>query len=191
MCRTAGNRIVNSSRQKEPSCHAHEACRPGKLRQDEWTASTTERKQISVLQLINAYRFLGVRHANLDPLKHQEKPYIPELDPGYYGLTESDFDTVFGTGSLIGPARASLREILQILRQTYCGTIGVEYMYITDTEQKRWIQNRIEGPRAQPDSQRNTSAISWSGSMQRKGWRNICIRAMSGRNASRWKAAKA
>ncbi|MBA2658419.1 MAG: 2-oxoglutarate dehydrogenase E1 component [Nitrosospira sp.] len=109
-----------------------------------------ERKQISVLQLINAYRFLGVRHADLDPLKHQEKPYIPELNPGHYGLTESDFDTVFGTGSLIGPARASLREIMQILLQTYCGSIGVEYMYIADTEQKRWIQNRIEGPRSQP-----------------------------------------
>ncbi|MEP7073786.1 MAG: thiamine pyrophosphate-dependent enzyme, partial [Nitrosospira sp.] len=112
---------------------------------------TTERKQISALQLINAYRFLGVRHADLDPLKHQEKPYIPELNPGHYGLTESDFDTVFGTGSLIGPARASLREIMQILLQTYCGSIGVEYMYIADTEQKRWIQNRIEGPRSQPN----------------------------------------
>ncbi|ARO87426.1 2-oxoglutarate dehydrogenase subunit E1 [Nitrosospira lacus] len=111
----------------------------------------SERKQISVLQLINAYRFLGVRHANLDPLKRQEKPYIGELNPGHYGLTESDLDTVFGTGSLIGPARASLREILEVLQQTYCGSIGVEYMYIADTEQKRWIQNRIEGPRAQPD----------------------------------------
>ncbi|MGH8684551.1 MAG: 2-oxoglutarate dehydrogenase E1 subunit family protein, partial [Nitrosospira sp.] len=102
-----------------------------------------ERKQISVLQLINACRFLGVRHANLDPLKHQEKPYIPELNPSHYGLAESDMDTVFGTGSLIGPARASLRDILQTLQQTYCGSIGVEYMYIADTEQKRWIQSRI------------------------------------------------
>jgi len=112
---------------------------------------TTERKQIAVLQMINAYRFLGVRHADLDPLKHYDKPHVPELDPGYYGLTEADMNRVFGTGSLFGPPRASLREILQTLRQTYCGKIGVEYMYITDTEQKRWIQNRIEGPRAQPD----------------------------------------
>ncbi|HKX53043.1 MAG TPA: 2-oxoglutarate dehydrogenase E1 component, partial [Nitrosospira sp.] len=112
---------------------------------------TTERKQIAVLQMINAYRFLGVRHADLDPLKHYDKPHVPELDPGYYGLTEADMNTVFGTGSLFGPPRASLREILQMLRQTYCGKIGVEYMYITDTEQKRCIQNRIEGPRAQPD----------------------------------------
>ncbi len=111
----------------------------------------SERDQISVLQMINAYRFLGVRQADLDPLKHQEKPHIPELDPFYYGLSEADMSTVFSTGSLIGPPRAPLGEILRTLRQTYCGSIGVEYMYITDTEQKRWIQNRIEGTRAQPD----------------------------------------
>ncbi len=113
-------------------------------------AVAAERKQVSVLQIINAHRFLGVRLANLDPLKHQEKPYIPELDPSHYGLTETDLDTVFDTGSLVGPARATLREILQALRQIYCGSIGIEYMYIADTEQKRWIQKRFEGPRAQP-----------------------------------------
>lgn len=119
-------------------------------RGQEERALTAERKQIAVLQMINAYRFLGVRHADLDPLAHQEKPHIPELDPAYHGLTEADMNTVFGTGSLIGPPRAPLAEILQILRQTYCGKIGVEYMYITDTEQKRWIQSRIEGSRARP-----------------------------------------
>ena len=112
---------------------------------------TAERKQIVVLQLINAYRFLGFRQADLDPLNHQEKPHVPELDPGYYGLTEADMSTVFGTGSLVGPPRAPLRDIIQALRQTYCGSTGIEYMYITDTEQKRWIQDRIEGIRAQPD----------------------------------------
>jgi len=110
----------------------------------------TERKQVSVLQLINAHRFLGVRHANLDPLKRQEKPFIPELELAHYGLTEADMDTVFSTGSFVGPEKATLREILQAVRQTYCGSIGVEYMYIADTAQKRWIQNRLEGPRAQP-----------------------------------------
>ena len=113
-------------------------------------ALVVERKQIAVLQMINAYRFLGVRHADLDPLKHQEKPHVPELDPGYYGLTDADMNTVFGTGSLVGPPRSPLKEILRALQQTYCGAVGVEYMYITDTEQKRWIQNRLEGSRAQP-----------------------------------------
>ena len=109
-----------------------------------------EKKQVSVLQLINAYRFLGARHADLDPLKRQEKPYIPELDPAHYGLTESDMDTVFNTGSLVGPDQMTLREILKAIKETYCGSIGAEYMYIADTPQKRWIQNRLEGVRAKP-----------------------------------------
>ena len=113
-------------------------------------AVAAERKQVSVLQIINAHRFLGVRLASLDPLKHQGKPYIPELNPSHYGLTEADMDTVFDTGSLVGPDRATLREILQALRQIYCSSIGIEYMYIADTEQKRWIQKRFEGPRSQP-----------------------------------------
>ena len=104
-----------------------------------------------MLQLINAYRFLGARHADLDPLKRQEKPYIPELDPAHYGLTESDMDTVFNTGSLVGPGQMTLREILNAVKETYCGSIGAEYMYIIDTQQKRWIQNRLEGTRAKPN----------------------------------------
>jgi 2-oxoglutarate dehydrogenase E1 component len=110
-----------------------------------------ERKQVSVLQIINAFRFLGVRQANLDPLKQLQKPYIPELDPKFYGLTEEDMDTVFNTGSLVAPEFVPLREILQLLQRIYCGSIGVEYMYMTDTEQKRWIQNRLEGTHSQPD----------------------------------------
>ncbi len=109
-----------------------------------------EKKQVSVLQLINAHRFLGARHADLDPLKRQEKPYIPELDPAHYGLTESDMDTVFNTGSLVGPGQMTLREILKAIRETYCGSIGAEYMYVIDTPQKRWIQNRLEGTHAKP-----------------------------------------
>ncbi len=110
-----------------------------------------ERKQVSVLQIINAFRFLGVRQANLDPLKQLQKPYTPELDPKFYGLTEEDMDTVFNTGSLVAPEFVPLREILQLLQRIYCGSIGVEYMYMTDTEQKRWIQNRLEGTHSQPN----------------------------------------
>ena len=108
------------------------------------------KKQVSVLQLINAHRFLGSRHASLDPLKRQEKPYIPELAPSHYGLSESDMDKVFNTGSLFGPDQAPLRDILAAVRATYCGSIGVEYMYVTDTEQKRWIQKRFESAHSQP-----------------------------------------
>ncbi len=109
-----------------------------------------ERKQAKVLQLINAHRFLGLRHADIDPLKRQEKPYIPELDPAHYGFTEADMETVFDTGSLMGLDQAPLREILQAVRETYCRTIGFEYMYINDTSQKRWIQARVEPVRARP-----------------------------------------
>ncbi|CAH1197827.1 2-oxoglutarate dehydrogenase, E1 component [Candidatus Nitrotoga sp. BS] len=107
------------------------------------------RKQVAVLQLINAHRFLGVHSARLDPLNRHLKPEVPELDPVFHGLSEADMDTTFETGSLVGSPRMMLREILQLVRQTYCGSIGVEYMYINDVEQKRWIQNRLESMRSQ------------------------------------------
>ncbi len=106
-----------------------------------------ERKQVKVLQLINAHRFLGLRIANLDPLARHAKPEVPELDPAYYGFTESDMETTFDTGSLVGAKRLTLREIIKLLREIYCGSIGAEYMYISDVPQKRWIQNRLEGVR--------------------------------------------
>ena len=107
-------------------------------------------KQYAVLQLIGAYRFQGARHADVDPLKRHEKPLIAELDPAFYGLADADMQTVFGTGSLVGPREMKLADILQMLRDTYCRTLGTEYMYITDAPQKRWIQERLESIRATP-----------------------------------------
>ncbi|MDB5902374.1 MAG: 2-oxoglutarate dehydrogenase subunit [Betaproteobacteria bacterium] len=107
-------------------------------------------KQFGVLQLITAYRTLGVRQANVDPLGRAEKPYIAELDPANYGLTEADMDTAFNTGTLVWKREATLREILDFLKDTYCGTIGVEYMYMTDMPQKRWVQERLESIRSTP-----------------------------------------
>ena len=112
--------------------------------------SDADRKQASVLQLINAHRFLGVRIADLDPLRRHAKPQIAELNPAYYSLDESDMDTTFNTGSLVGGARMTLREIMQRLRRIYCGSVGAEYMYISDIAQKRWIQARLEGPDGEP-----------------------------------------
>ncbi len=114
-------------------------------------ALNLERKQVSVLQLINAYRFLGVRSANIDPLKRFEKPAMPELEPEFYGLGEADMDQVFNSGSLVGPEQMPFRDILRAVRETYCGSIGVEYMYISDVQQKRWVQAHLEGPRSQPN----------------------------------------
>ena len=106
-----------------------------------------ERKQVKVLQLINAHRFLGVRVANLDPLARHAKPVVAELNLDFYELGDSDLDSTFETGSLVGGARMTLREILKLLRQTYCESIGAEYMYISDVAQKRWIQQRLESVR--------------------------------------------
>ncbi|AVR88409.1 2-oxoglutarate dehydrogenase E1 component [Thauera aromatica] len=115
-------------------------------------AEGEDKQQVSVLQLINAYRFLGTRWAQLDPLKRTERLQIAELEPSYYGFTEADLSKSFNVGSFHGfsTEHASLREILEALRQTYCGSIGSEYMYISDIAQKRWIQSRLESVRATP-----------------------------------------
>ncbi|MEK6245415.1 MAG: 2-oxoglutarate dehydrogenase E1 component, partial [Pseudomonadota bacterium] len=101
-----------------------------------------DRKQVSVIQLVAEYRFRGCLLADLDPLKRQQRPHIAELEPAYYDLGEADMDTVFNTGSFIGPEQATLREIIRGLQETYCGTLGVEYMYLSSRAEKRWIQER-------------------------------------------------
>ncbi len=110
------------------------------------------RKQVHVQSLIAAYRFLGSRWADLDPLKRQERPRIPELEPAFYDLTESDMDLTFSaTNTYFTTAEEmTLRQILQALRDTYCGTIGAEYMHITDPAEKRWWQERLESVRSKP-----------------------------------------
>ena len=114
------------------------------------TELSVERKQVYVLLLIAAYRTMGSRWAQLDPLKRQPRPQISELEPAFYDLTEADMETVFNTGTLVGPERATLRDILQALRETYCSSIGVEYMYMSDMAQKRWIQQRLESCHSHP-----------------------------------------
>jgi 2-oxoglutarate dehydrogenase E1 component len=105
-------------------------------------------KQAAVLRIVNAYRTRGHQAADLDPLKLRDRPPVPDLDPGYHGLNEADMDTEFNTGSLAAPSRMKLRDILDLLRKVYVGTIGSEYMHIIKTEEKRWIQRRLEGQRA-------------------------------------------
>ena len=113
-------------------------------------SDTDAQKQVAVLQLINAFRFRGHRQAALDPLNQYERPQVAELDPAFHGLTAADMESVFNTGSLQGPDQATLAEILDIVRTTYCGTIGAEYMHIVETAQKRWVQQRLELPRGKP-----------------------------------------
>jgi len=102
-------------------------------------------KQVHVQALINMYRVRGHLIAHLDPLD-VEPPHIhPELDPITYGLTIWDLPRQFVTGGLAGREVAPLDEILHILRDAYCRTLTVEYMHIQDPEQKRWIQEHVEG----------------------------------------------
>ena len=108
-------------------------------------------KQVQVLRMISSYRILGVRHANLDPLRRYDQLEVPELDPAYHGFTAEDMAVTFNTGSLTGPKTAPLSEILNILKQTYCGNVGVEYMHIINSEQKKWIRERFESVRSRPE----------------------------------------
>lgn len=109
------------------------------------------RKRVAVTQLIAAYRNIGLRWADLDPLKRQERPEVPDLDPAFYGFSDADLDIVFDTNNTyFGKDSMSLRELLTNLRETYCGSLGAEFMYISDQTQKRWWQERLESSRTKP-----------------------------------------
>lgn len=103
-------------------------------------------KETLVNKLINAYRVRGHISADINPLGYEAFHY-PELQLSYYGLTVWDLDCEFDTGGLGGVKRAPLRDILRMLRKTYCGHIGIEYMHIQSPEQKFWIQEYVESTR--------------------------------------------
>ncbi len=108
-------------------------------------------KQIKVLQLINAFRFRGHQNANLDPLGLWQRERVRDLDLEFHGLSKEDFDTEFYVGSFAaGGEMMKLGELYQALKTTYCGSIGAEYMHITSTEEKRWLQQRLESVQARP-----------------------------------------
>ena len=110
------------------------------------------RKRTAVQQLIAAYRNVGQRWADLDPLKRTERPVISDLDPAWYGFTDADQETVFDTSNtFFGKNNMSLRELLNVLRETYCGTLGAEYMYTTEQTEKRWWQQKLESIRSKPN----------------------------------------
>ena len=100
---------------------------------------------IRALMMIRVYRVRGHLEAQLDPLGLTVPKPHPELDPAAYGFTEADMDRPIFIDNVLGRETATPREILAVLRSTYCGPIGVEYMHIQDPEQKTWLQRRIEG----------------------------------------------
>jgi len=108
-------------------------------------------KQAAVLRLINAYRVRGHQNAKLDPLGLQQIEPLPELDLAHHGLEQADLAVEFYTGSLFAPDRLPLAQILEIVREVYTRTLGIEFMHITSTEEKRWIQQRVETYRGHPE----------------------------------------
>jgi len=117
--------------------------------------SGSDEKQVKVLQLINAFRFRGHQHANLDPLGLWIQPRVRDLELSHHNLSEKDFDTIYNVGSYaVGKESMPLGDLFKSLNNTYCGSIGTEYMHITDTDQKRWLQHRIESVQAKPEISR-------------------------------------
>src|SRR5262249_34128668 len=103
------------------------------------------RDSLHALMLIRAYRIRGHLHAKLDPLELEPEKNEEELDPRSYGFTDADLDRKIFLDKVLGLDFASMREIVTILRRTYCQTLGVEFMHISNAAQKSWIQERIEG----------------------------------------------
>ena len=106
---------------------------------------TMMHKQMQVSMLVRAHRVRGHLIADIDPLRWKEPRLPRELDPAYYGLTIWDLEREFLTGGVAGSTKLTLDELLGVLRDAYCRTIGIEYMHIQDTDEQRWIQSRVEG----------------------------------------------
>jgi 2-oxoglutarate dehydrogenase E1 component len=118
------------------------------------------RDSLRTMMLIRAYRVRGHLEASLDPLDLKPRAKHGDLDPRTLGFTEADMDRPIHIDNILGYESASLRQIVHVLRQTYCGNIGVEYMHIQNPDQRKWLQLRIEGSRNQRDfTDRGKAAI--------------------------------
>ena len=113
--------------------------------------SEHERKQMRVLELIASYRHRGHKRADIDPLRLMERPAMPVLDLAYHGLSVAELEEIYATGSLrYGDGKAKLREIVETLEKTYCGSIGAEYMHIVQADEQIWVQHKLESVRSKP-----------------------------------------
>ncbi|MBA2709097.1 MAG: 2-oxoglutarate dehydrogenase E1 component [Tatlockia sp.] len=115
------------------------------------TATTTEvSKQYQVANLINAYRALGHHAAKLDPLEMAKRVPVPNLELSYHQLSDADLNRPFFAGTYFNNAEMPLKDILKALRETYCGSIGIEYMHISDNAETEWLQEKMETARGRP-----------------------------------------
>lgn len=108
---------------------------------------TVDAKEAQVAHLINAYRMLGHHAATLDPLGMAERIPVPALELSYHHLSDADLNHTFFAGKTFTKEQMPLSEIYQILRETYCGSIGIEYMHITNNEEIEWLQHKLESVR--------------------------------------------
>lgn len=123
------------------------------------SGSASDSRQVKVLQLINSYRFRGHQQANLDPLGLWKQSRVRDLELSYHDLSESDYDTEFNVGSFaIGKETMKLGDLHKALEKTYCGSIGAEYMHIVSTDEKRWIQQRLESIQSAPSYDKDAKA---------------------------------
>ena len=127
----------------EKTVGAKIAAKSSSLSADEVRKATMD--SVRALMMIRAFRIRGHLAADLDPLKLAERPAQPELDPASYGFTEADLDRPIFLDKVLGLDQATIRQILDILKRTYCHTLGVEFMHISDPAEKAWLQRRIEG----------------------------------------------
>ena len=113
--------------------------------------TTHELKQMRVQDLVSAYRHRGHKKANIDPLGMMERPQMPILDLAYHHLSPADLEDTFHTGTFhYGQSTAKLRELVNALETTYCGSVGAEYMHIVEASEQLWVQQRLETVRARP-----------------------------------------
>jgi 2-oxoglutarate dehydrogenase E1 component len=132
------------------------------------------RDSIRALMLIRAYRMRGHLHANLDPLGLEPPRDHEELDPRSYGFTDSDLDRRIFLDKVLGLEFGTLNQIVAILRRTYCQTLGVEFMHISDPAQKAWLQERIEGPHKEISFTREGKRAILNKLVEAEGFEKFC-----------------
>ena len=132
------------------------------------------RDSMHALMLIRAYRIRGAFHANLDPLGLEPPRDRSELDPRTYGFNEADYDRRIFLDRVLGLEFGTIREIVSILRRTYCQTLSVEFMHISDAAQKGWMQERIEGPDKEISFTREGKRAILNKLIEAQGFENFC-----------------
>ena len=155
---------------------------------DDMRAATLD--SLRAVMLIRAYRIRGHLLADLDPLSLETKPLHPELDPATYGFTDADWDRPIFINYVLGLETATLREIVETLRKTYCSTIGVEFMHIQDPAQKAWIQERIEAIGNRTDFTKRGKKAIYERLVDARSSRSTCTRNTPARSVSASMAAR-